>query len=115
MLFAFGCRSNDKTFLELGPWSNLNMSVAIVVSGTLQLGTVFLPFGRSIFQTTEVSNEQWVFIALVSLFPITVVEVAKLVRRGLARGRRADTKLRPANFFGRKALFGASKKRLRPW
>jgi hypothetical protein len=39
-----------------------------------------LPFGRSIFQTTEVTPEQWVFIAAVSLFPITVVEVAKLVR-----------------------------------
>jgi Ca2+-transporting ATPase len=86
MLFAFGCRSDDKTFLELGPWSNLNMSIAIVVSSTLQLGTVMLPFGRSIFQTTEVTGSQWVFIALVALFPITVVEVAKLLRRAVARG-----------------------------
>jgi Ca2+-transporting ATPase len=86
MLFAFGCRSDEKTFLELGPWSNLNMSVAIFISGTLQLGTVLLPFGRSIFQTTEVSGEQWVLIALVALFPITVVEVAKLVRRAWRTG-----------------------------
>jgi Ca2+-transporting ATPase len=80
MLFAFGCRSDEKTFLQLGPWSNRNMTVAICISGTLQLGTVLLPFGRSIFQTTPVTAEQWVFIALVSLFPITVVEVVKLVR-----------------------------------
>jgi Ca2+-transporting ATPase len=80
MLFSFGCRSDVKTFLQMGPWSNLYLSGAIAVSGTLQLGTVMLPFGRSIFQTTEVTPEQWVFIAAVSLFPITVVEVAKLVR-----------------------------------
>jgi Ca2+-transporting ATPase len=81
MLFAFGCRSDEKTFLELGPWTNLNMSAAICISGTLQLGTVLLPIGRSLFQTTVVTADQWVFIALVALFPVTIVEVAKLVTR----------------------------------
>ncbi|MEX0679162.1 MAG: cation-translocating P-type ATPase [Pirellulales bacterium] len=87
MLFAFGCRSDKKTFLGLGPLSNLNMSVAICVSGTLQLGTVMWPLGRSIFQTTAVTAEQWVFIGVVSLFPITVVELAKLLARGPARAQ----------------------------
>jgi Ca2+-transporting ATPase len=88
MLFALGCRSDEKTFLELGPWSNLTMSAAILVSGTLQLVTILTPLGRSIFQTTTVTVEQWVFIALVSLFPITVVEVAKLIRAWSGRGAR---------------------------
>jgi len=90
MLFALGCRSDEKTFLELGPWSNLTMSVAICISGTLQLGTVLLPWGRSIFQTTPVTAEQWVFIALVSLFPITVVEVSKLIRAFSSRGGQSN-------------------------
>jgi Ca2+-transporting ATPase len=89
MLFAFGCRSDQRTFLELGPWSNLNLSAAICISGTLQLGTVLLPFGRTIFQTTPVSGEQWVFIGLVALFPVTVVEVAKLASRAWRSDRRS--------------------------
>jgi Ca2+-transporting ATPase len=82
MLFAFGCRSDDKTFWQLGAFSNLNLLMAILVSGTLQLGTILLPWGRSIFQTTSLSLDQWIFVGLVSLLPVTVVEVSKLLKRG---------------------------------
>lgn len=82
MLFAFGCRSDEKTFWQLGAFSNRNLLLAVIASGTLQLGTILLPWGRSIFQTTPLSLDQWVFVGLVALLPVTVVEVAKLVKRG---------------------------------
>jgi Ca2+-transporting ATPase len=88
MLFAFGCRSDEKTFLQLGPLSNGQLFLAVCVSGTLQLGTVMLPWGRKIFETTEVSLDQWAFIALAALVPITVVEIGKLARARFAKRRR---------------------------
>jgi len=81
MLFAFGCRSDQKTFPQLGPLSNLNLLIAILISGTLQLGTVLLPFGRRIFQTSPLGLDEWLVIGLVSLMPITVVECAKLAHQ----------------------------------
>jgi Ca2+-transporting ATPase len=89
MLFAFGCRSDDKTFWQLGAFSNLNLLVAILVSGTLQLGTILIPWGRSIFQTTPLSLDQWLFVGLVSLLPVTVVEVSKLLKRGSLEAARS--------------------------
>ncbi len=88
MLFAFGSRSDVKTFWQLGPMTNLPLLGATIVSGTLQLGTVLLPAGRSIFQTMPVSLEQWIVIAALSLVPVTVVEVSKLVS-GARRKRNA--------------------------
>ena len=87
MLFSFGCRNDVRTFFQLGPLTNRNLLIAILISGTLQLGTVMLPLGRSVFQTSVVTLDEWVLIAILSLLPITVVESAKLVRQALGRRR----------------------------
>ena len=55
MFFAFGCRSEQLTFPQLGIFSNVSMLAAIALSGLLQLGTVLLPAGRAVFQTTAVT------------------------------------------------------------
>ena len=80
MCFAFGCRSDRFTFPQLGILSNATMFAAIMFSGTLQLGTVLLPWGRTIFQTTALSWDQWLAVSLLSLVPVTVLELRKITR-----------------------------------
>ena len=88
MFFAFGCRSEQLTFPQLGAFSNTSMLTAIFLSGVLQLGTVTLAAGRGIFQTTTVTPEQWIVILTLSLIPVTVLEVLKFIpaRRRAALG-----------------------------
>ncbi|MBI3837532.1 MAG: cation-translocating P-type ATPase [Planctomycetia bacterium] len=79
MFFAFGCRSERLTFPQLGVFSNSSMLTAILLSGLLQLGTVMLPAGRAVFETVAVTGEQWIVIILLSLVPVTVLEVLKFL------------------------------------
>jgi Ca2+-transporting ATPase len=92
MFFAFGCRSEQLTFPQLGVFSNVSMLAAIALSGLLQLGTVLLPAGRAVFQTTAVTPQQWALIVLLSLLPVTVLECLKFFQRpggGAERGGRS--------------------------
>ncbi len=90
MLFAFGCRSDHLIFWQLGPRSNRALLSAIAVSTVLQLATVLLPAGRRIFGTASLRWEQWALIAALSLVPITVLELSKLIR---GRHRRPGARL----------------------
>ena len=79
MFFAFGCRSERLTFPQLGAFSNVSMLAVIIFSGMLQWALLTSPLGPAVFQTTTLTLEQWGIILLLSLVPVTVLEVAKLL------------------------------------
>jgi len=81
MIFALGCRNEELTYPQTGLFTNRAMLGAIMISGTLQMGTVALPAARGLFGTVPLSLDQWILVGLLSLLPITVIEVAKLVHR----------------------------------
>jgi Ca2+-transporting ATPase len=88
MLFALGCRNEELTYPQMGLFSNRAILGAIFVSGLLQLGTIAIPATRSIFGTVPLSIEQWALVVMLSLMPITVIEVVKLLPLPQAGGRR---------------------------
>ena len=63
-----------------GRFSNGKLLAAILISGTLQLGTVLLPWGQRIFETTPLTLNQWALVGAISLLPISVVELSKLLK-----------------------------------
>jgi Ca2+-transporting ATPase len=79
MLFALGSRSDERTFWQMGILSNRNLLVANLVSGGLQLCTVLVPWARTIFQTEPLALDQWLVVGVLSLVPVTVVELGKLI------------------------------------
>jgi len=86
LFFAFACRSEQRTLPELGPFSNPYLLGAIAVSGLLQLAVVTLPFARKVFKVdADLTSGDWLLVALLSLAPVTVVEVTKLVRAAVRR------------------------------
>jgi Ca2+-transporting ATPase len=80
MFFALGCRSEGLTYSQVGLFTNRALLGAILISGSLQVCTVAIPALRPIFSTAPLAMEDWVLIGLLSLLPITVIEVTKLVR-----------------------------------
>ncbi len=85
MAFSLACRSQRLTFWQLGPRTNLPLLTAIGSSAILQLGTVLLPPAHRVFGTTGLSLDQWGLVAVLSLVPVTVLEVSKLVIAGWRR------------------------------
>lgn len=85
LFFAVGCRSQRHTMPEIGPFSNPQLFGAIVVSGLLQLAVVTLPFAQPVFEVgTNLTREWWLILGL-SLVPVTVIEVTKLIQAALRR------------------------------
>lgn len=82
LFFSIGCRSQPLTMPQLGLFSNPFLFAAIVVSGLLQLGVVTLPVMQPFFGATGVTTTEWPLIILLSIAPVTVIEIAKLLRGG---------------------------------
>jgi len=87
LLYAFACRGERYTALEMGLFSNPYLCGAIAISGLLQLSVVALPFAQPVFRVPVTPSWEWGAVALLALLPLTIVEVAKLLRRGLRRRR----------------------------
>lgn len=81
IFFAFGCRSDHFTAPQLGLFTNRPLLLAMAVSSVLQLGTVLLPLGQRIFETTDITADQWLLILGLALAPVTLVELSKFLPR----------------------------------
>jgi Ca2+-transporting ATPase len=84
LFYAFGCRSQRYTMPQIGAFTNPRLILAIAVSGLLQLSTVTIPVLRPLFETTSGMSWEWGLIVGLALAPVTIIEVAKIVRRRVA-------------------------------
>jgi Ca2+-transporting ATPase len=89
LFFSFACRSRSRTLPELGLFTNPYLSGAIAASALLQLAVVTVPAARAVFDIPAHPGGHWLYILPLSLVPVTVVEVAKLLRYLLRPGRSA--------------------------
>jgi Ca2+-transporting ATPase len=84
---AFAARSPTRTFWEVGAFSNLTLLGVVVVSVLVQLGIHHIPATQALFQIGELSLADCALGLSVGLVPVTVLELTKLIRRALQRGR----------------------------
>jgi Ca2+-transporting ATPase len=86
LLFSFGCRSFRYTLPQLGVFTNRWLLGAIAVSALLQFAVVIVPVLQPLFSVTPVAFAwEWGAIALLALTPVTVIEVAKLLRARITK------------------------------
>ena len=78
--FAIGCRSHRFTMPELGLLSNPFLLGAIIISGLLQISVVTLPFAQPVFEVATHLTWEWLPLIALSLAPVTVIEVVKLIK-----------------------------------
>ncbi len=78
LFFAFGCRSHRYTMPELGLFSNLWLFGAVAVSVLLQLSIMTIPWTQKIFEVSNHLSWEWLLILLLSIVPVTVIELLKV-------------------------------------
>jgi Ca2+-transporting ATPase len=89
LMFSFGCRSFRYTLPQLGLFTNRWLLGAIALSAVLQMTVVTVPFLQPFFQVVPMSFAwEWAMIALLALMPVTVIELTKLLRPGVAASAR---------------------------
>ncbi|MBL9122331.1 MAG: cation-transporting P-type ATPase, partial [Planctomycetaceae bacterium] len=88
LFFALACRSQRFTLPELGIGTNWYLFAAMSLSFVLQVGAVALVPLEKVFDVERLSLSQWGLVLVLSLIPVTIVEVFKLLRAAWRRHRR---------------------------
>ena len=89
LLRAYTARSERVSLLRLGVFSNKFMQYAILLSITLLLGVVYIPFFQSIFNTVPLGLQEWSVVLPLLLVPGVSAEITKAFTRSRARQRAA--------------------------
>ena len=85
---AFAARHPDRTFWEVGAFTNMRLLAVVVGSGALQLALHHVPAIQRLFHVAPLTLEDCALSVGLGLVPVTILEVTKLVRRALAsKGR----------------------------
>ncbi len=81
---AFAARSETRVFWQTGVFGNLKLLGVIAVSVLVQLGLHHIPWTQELFGLGPLSPTECGAALLIGLVPVTVLELAKLVRRPAA-------------------------------
>jgi Ca2+-transporting ATPase len=81
LFFAIGCRSDRRTAVEIGFFTNPWLLAAIAISMLLQISVVTLPYAQDVFQVGAQLGGDWLWVLGLALVPVTVIEVAKVAWR----------------------------------
>lgn len=80
LAISFAFRNPNKTLFQIGIFTNPWLFAGMVASTLLQLGVVIFPVTRRVFEIEHSLGSEWLIIVLLSLAPVTVVELSKIVR-----------------------------------
>jgi Ca2+-transporting ATPase len=81
---AFAARSTTRVFWEVGAFTNLWLLGVVLFSVLMQIGMHHIPVAQAMFQIGPLSAADCALTVAVGLVPVTVIEILKLARRGLA-------------------------------
>lgn len=86
LIHVFNIRSNIRSaFSNL--FSNKYLLGAIAISVGLMLLVLEIPYLHDLFHINHLTNMQWIWVAVLSIAPIPIVEIVKLIERLIVRGK----------------------------
>lgn len=77
LVHSFNMRSEHSIFKE-GVFANKYLILSFFIGVVLQVGVVMVPPLASLFKVIELTGKQWLIVAILSFFPIIIVELDKL-------------------------------------
>lgn len=86
---AYAVRSETRSIFSIGLFSNSAMNKAFVVSLAMQLAVLFIPFLQDIFRVQSLNPTEWLIVIGLSLIPLIVSELNKLIRHGGKQAQQA--------------------------
>ena len=81
LLRAFSARDPDRSFWEVGLFSNLRLFLIVVISMLVQMGIHHIPATQALFGIGALSLADCVLSVLVGFVPFVVIELTKLLNR----------------------------------
>lgn len=80
LVHAYNVRSNKESIFKLKLKTNMVLVLATLVSLLLMVVVLEVPVLQGMFEVTELSITNWVWVILLSLAPLTIVEILKLFK-----------------------------------
>jgi Ca2+-transporting ATPase len=77
--------SNTRSSLTISPFKNIPLIGAIAASAALALIVLLIPPIRDAFSLTALDGKHWLIVILMSLIPLVVVDIFKLIRINTTR------------------------------
>jgi Ca2+-transporting ATPase len=78
---SFSARSPTRIFWEVGPFTNVRLLAAVIVSLLLQVAIHYVPVTQTFFEIGTLPLADGLLAVAAGLVPVTAIEVRKLVRR----------------------------------
>ncbi|MFW5875930.1 MAG: cation-translocating P-type ATPase [Myxococcota bacterium] len=83
LFHAHNCRSERRSIFQVGPWSNKYLWMAVAMSATVHLVTLFVEPLHPVFRTHWLTGDQWAVVLGMALLPVPIVEGLKAAERVL--------------------------------
>ncbi len=81
LFHSFNCRSMTESVFKIGILSNMKLVAANLISFSLQMMAVYVPFLQKIFKTEALGSFDWVMVIAISSFPLWGMELVKAMSR----------------------------------
>jgi len=81
LFHALNSRHQMKSIFELGFFTNLKLIYALLISLSLQLSVVYIPFMQKIFKTESLTAFDWVLVIILSSLPLWAMELVKWLNK----------------------------------
>jgi P-type Ca2+ transporter type 2C len=75
LFFVFSCRSENHTFWEISPFSNLYLIIAVIISILMQLSVIYIPIISQFFHTSILDLHQWIIVLFLSTWSTILLEL----------------------------------------
>ena len=82
-------RTSNESVFSVGLLSNRWLALTFLVAVPLQLAAIYSPVGQLAFGTVRLSAEEYALVIVVASSVLFLDEIGKLIRRQIARARRA--------------------------
>lgn len=90
LLHVFDARAEDRSFLEVGLFSNPWALLAVLLSVGMLLGVVYVPTLRELFKTDPLSSVDWIIVMAASGFVQLFAAIREIVLKPVRRVIRAS-------------------------
>ncbi|MFX4262770.1 calcium-translocating P-type ATPase, SERCA-type [Pelotomaculum propionicicum] len=81
IVHSFNVRSIEHSLFTIGLGTNRSLIFAFIISASALLIVVFVPFLRGVFETVLLRPSDWAVVLGLSVIPLVLVEVSKMVLR----------------------------------
>lgn len=80
LFHSFNCRSQTRSLFKLGIFNNGGLVLAFALSFLMQMAVVYVPVLQAIFKTEPILGVNWLFVLLLSSFPLWAMEAVKMLK-----------------------------------